>query len=163
MILNYQSQQQILANWCWAAVSSSISFYYNQNNQGRFQSEIAAGLLGSVCSNINADNADSCPPQCNAVQDISRALEFTRNYAGEFPFAFGFNDIVQQINAGFPICCQISWSNSANAHFVTIYGYESNHLIIADPQAGIFSIPYAQFLNYRGGVWRRTIGTQRSL
>jgi hypothetical protein len=160
MILNYQSQQQILANWCWAAVSSSVSFFYNLNMQGSYQSDIAAGLLGTICGGINTSNAGAAPPQCNTAVDISSALQLTGNYAGEMQSALAFNDIVQQINNGFPLCCQISWNNSGQAHFVGIYGYETNNLIIADPEAGIFSVPYSDFLNYRGGTWVRTIGTQ---
>lgn len=160
MILNYQAQKQILDNWCWAAVTSSISFFYNQNSSGVLQSALAAGLISNICSEINSDNPENAPPICDASMDIANALNYTGNYAGQISQAIAFNDIVQQINGGFPICCQILWAGFDQSHFVAIYGYESSNLIIGDPEAGIFTVDYNQFLSYRGGTWRRTIGTQ---
>jgi hypothetical protein len=78
------------------------------------------------------------------------------------PLSFG--EVVDQINNRFPICCQIVFPGFDTSHFVVLYGYQSGDVVIGDSQAGIFSIPYNDFLtNYRGGIWKRTIGTKSNL
>jgi hypothetical protein len=161
MTLNFQVQKQILPNWCWAAVSSSVSFFFNQNQKGYYQAQLAAQIIDPSCSVVNNQNAGAAPPICNTPKDIATALQFTRNYAGEMARALSLNEIVAQINGGFPICCQILWANLQQSHFVTIYGYQGTQLQIGDPEAGLFYVDYNSFLYYRGGVWRRTIGTQQ--
>jgi len=162
MILDFRTQKQILDNWCWAAVASSISFYFDRNSPW-IQSALAATLIHGVCNGINTTNADTAPPVCDVQMDIAHALNLTENLRGDIIRPLSFNEVVQQINTGFPVCCQIVFAGSQASHFVVIYGYQSADLIVGDPQAGIFSLNYQSFLsNYRGGNWRRTIGTKRS-
>jgi hypothetical protein len=159
MILNFKIQKQILDNWCWAALSSSISFYFNDNSKWS-QSIIASALLGhDSCSTVNINNASIAPPVCDQVVDISSALKHTGNYATEISRPLTFNE--GQIDGGWPICCQILWKEFSVSHFVAIYGYQGANLIIGDPQSGVCTVDYNQFVNsYRGGVWRRSIGVQ---
>ncbi len=161
MILNFRTQKQILDNWCWAAVTSSISFYFDRNSRW-MQSALAARLINNICGGITANNSQTAPPICDAQMDIARALSLTGNLAGDIIRPLSFNEVVQQINGGFPFCCQIVFPGIQTSHFVILYGYHSTDVIIGDPQAGIFSINYQDFLsNYRGGSWQRTIGTKR--
>ena len=163
MILNFRTQKQILDNWCWAAVTSGVSFYFNPNSQW-IQSALAARLISSSCAGIDTTNADAASDTCNSTLDIARSLQLTGNFAGSLLRPLSFNEVVQQINNGFPICCQIVFSGFDISHFVVIYGYQSAEVVIGDSQAGIFSIPYNTFLtSYRGGTWRRTIGTRKSV
>lgn len=161
MIQNFRIQSQILSNWCWAAVASSISYYYNKNSTWT-QSALAAKLTGhDSCSVITKNTADISPPVCNQVLDLSGALKVTGNFAGQVLRPLTFNEVVNQIQGGWPICCQISWNEFATSHFVVIYGFNGNMLVIGDPDSGVFSVDYNQFLSgYRGGKWSRSIATQ---
>ncbi len=163
MILPVQSQKQILTFWCWAAVTSSVSYYYNNNESGFQQAELAGNLLQDVCSTINQQNADSAPDDCNKPIDIVRSLSFSGNFGGQISRALTMDEIISQINAGYPICCQMLWDGFDNSHFVLLFGYEGNSLVIGDPDDDkIVHLPYTEFaFDYRsGGKWKRTIGTQ---
>lgn len=163
MILNFRTQKQILDNWCWAAVTSGISFYFNSNSQW-IQSALAAKLISSSCAGIDTTNAPSAPDTCNSTLDVARSLQVTGNFAGHLMRPLSFGEVVDQINNRFPICCQIVFPGFDTSHFVVLYGYQSGDVVIGDSQAGIFSIPYNDFLtNYRGGIWKRTIGTKSNL
>jgi hypothetical protein len=163
MILNFRTQKQILDNWCWAAVTSGVSFYFNPGSQW-IQSALATRLISSSCAGINTINAATASGICNSTLDLAKSLEMTGNFAGDLIRPLSFNEVVQQINAGFPICCQIVFAGVDTSHFVVVYGYEGINVVIGDSQAGIFTVPYNNFLtNYRGGRWRRTIGTKRNI
>jgi hypothetical protein len=162
MILDFRTQKQILDNWCWAAAASSISFYFDRNSRW-IQSSLAASLINSVCTGINTNNAETAPPICDVQMDIAHALNLTGNLGGDIIRPLAFEEVVRQINDRFPICCQIMFPGIQTSHFVVVYGYEGADLVLGDPQAGIFSLNYQSFLsNYRGGNWRRTIGTRGS-
>lgn len=161
MILNFRTQKQLLDNWCWAAVASSISFYYHPGSRWR-QSTLAGTMIDSQCSTINQENATVAPSHCDRMLDLANVLQATGNFAGEIARPLQFNEIITQINHGWPVCCQLLWPGFIASHFVTIYGYTGNNIIIGDPQAGVFTIDYQEFAtNYRnGGRWQRSYGTQ---
>jgi hypothetical protein len=163
MTLPYLLQKQLLPNWCWSAVASSISFYYNRNQFGYRQGDIAGMLLGNSC-NIGAQNSGSASTFCDQPADIALALFKTGNYAGNLNLPLSYPQVVAQINGHFPVCCEIQWPSAAGNHFVAIVGYSGNDLIIGDPDpdaTSLFSISYNDFLNdYRGGGrWLRSIAT----
>lgn len=160
MILNFRTQKQILDNWCWAAVTSGVSFFFDANSRW-VQSALAATLISNSCAGINQVNASTASDTCNATLDVARSLRITGNFAADLMRPLSFNEVIDQVNKGFPICCQIVFPDLQTSHFVVIYGYQSSNIVIGDSQAGIFNIPYTSFLtNYRGGKWRRTIGTK---
>ena len=162
MILNFRTQKQILDNWCWAAVTSGISLYYDPNSKW-FQNNLAARLIDPSCIGVNTNAVTAALVTCNVTLDIARALQLTGNFAGDLFRPLTFGEVVQQINLHFPVCCQIVFSGSQTSHFVVIYGYQAANVVIGDSQAGIFSISYTDFLSsYRGGSWKRTIGTKRN-
>jgi hypothetical protein len=125
---------------------------------------LQAQLISSSCAGIDTTNADTASDTCNATLDIARSLQLTGNFAGNLMRPLSFGEVVGQINLGFPICCQIVFPGFDTSHFVVLYGYQSTDVVIGDSQAGVFSIPYSTFLtNYRGGTWRRTIGTKKNI
>jgi len=163
MILNFRTQKQILDNWCWAAVTSAISLYFNPSSQW-IQSALAANLISSSCAGIDTTNSSTASDTCNSTLDIARSLQLTGNFAGNLMRPLSFAEVMGQINDRFPVCCQIVFPGFDTSHFVVLYGYQSTDVIVGDSQAGIFSIPYNTFLsNYRGGQWRRTIGTKNNI
>jgi len=165
MILPLRIQKQLLHNWCWAAATSSISFYYYKNTRGWHQGQLAGRLLDNSCGLINPQNAGTAPDVCDTVLDIAQSLSLSGNYAGEQGRPLNFQEVISQINAGHPLCCQLFWPGLDGSHFVIVYGYESNQLIVGDPDpihGGSFPIDYNMLLSdYRsGGQWVRTIGTR---
>jgi hypothetical protein len=163
MILNFRTQKQILDNWCWAAVTSGVSFFFNPGSRW-IQSALAARLINSSCVGIDTINAGIASETCNVILDVARSLQLTGNFAGSLMRPLSFAEVVKQINDGFPICCQIVFPGFDTSHFVVLYGYQAADVVVGDSQAGIFSLPYNTFLiNYRGGAWRRTIGTKRNI
>lgn len=161
MIQNFQIQNQLLSNWCWAAVASSISRYYN-NNSPWTQGTLAANLTGhDSCSVITKDTAPIAPPVCNQVLDVASALKVTGNFVQQVLRPLTFNEVIGQVQGGWPVCCQISWDEYTTSHFVVVYGFNANMLVVGDPEAGVCSVDYTQFTTgYRGGKWSRSIATQ---
>lgn len=160
MILNYLTQKQALDNWCWCAVASSVSFFFNKNQNGFQQGDIAGKLINSICSNISTTNNNAPDPSCNVAGDLKDSLNFTGNFAWDLERALSFNELLDQINGFFPVCCEINWPVTGLSHFVSIYGYQNNNIIVGDPDFGISTVDYNSFLNYRQGQWIRSIGTQ---
>lgn len=163
MILNYITQRQALEYWCWAAVASSVSFFYNKNQRGYLQGQIGSNETGASCENISGTNNQTYDPACNVSKDLARALHFTKNFAWDIPRALTFDEVLHQINGYFPFCCQIYWPQLEKSHFVCVYGYQGKSLVVGDPeQQSNHYIDFDDFLNYRQGIWVRTIGTQQT-
>lgn len=170
MILGVKLQKQILQNWCWAAVTSTVSFYYNDNEQGWKQPALAARLLKSSCGSITGVNAGEAPDVCNQQVDIVSALSLSGNLAGQLGRPLTMDEIISQINRSFPVCCQIRWPGFDGSHFVLLYGYNDSdtRLVIGDPdpeRGGVFLVSYGELArDYReGGEWVRTIGTHAAI
>lgn len=158
MILNFKTQKQMQGNWCWAAVTSSVSFFFTEQSAWT-QNVIVGNMIDSSCFDIG--NGSS--PVCDVVNDAATALYRTGNFSGQLQRCLELNEIMMQIDSGYPVCCQITWPGINISHFVVIYGYDGNNLIIGDTQAGVTSCDYNQFLtDYRtGGNWVRTIGVRK--
>jgi hypothetical protein len=160
MLLNFKLQQQLLDEWCWAAVTSSVSLYYNSNSNWQQSTVAAAALQNNACSIINQVNPDSPPSGCDEPFDITASLGITGNYAGLIQRALTFDEVVWQINNSYIIVCQIYWQQYGQSHFVTIYGYDGTNVIVGDPEGQIYTLDYNAFVDqYKGGVWVNSIGT----
>jgi len=161
MILSFQTQQQILDEWCWAAVASSISFNYDPNSNWQ-QNALAGTVLNSVCSNVTAANASTAPDICHQGSSLSDVMQnYTHNLGWVVQRYLTLDEIFYQINNGWPICCQIYWENLQQEHYIIIYGYDGNSIAIGDPEAGVCSADYNDLINsYRSGQWVRSYGTQ---
>lgn len=161
MILTYQTQIQLLDDWCWAAVASSIAFRYN-NASPWTQSALAGALLDNSCSVIDKNNAGNAPSVCHQRLELEKALAHTQNFAWLLQRQLSFSELTDQLNKGFPVCCQIYWSAYNQSHFVTIYGYDGSDAVIGDPDYGACSIDFNLLAGtgYRTGKWIRTYGTQ---
>lgn len=160
ILRNYQVQIQLLENWCWAAVTSSISRYYDSSSPWT-QNNLAAELIHRSCQ--NGGELSGFPPICDSVFDVATALRKTKNYAPGARRKLTLTEIKKQIDGQWPVCCQIRWEALEGSHFVVIYGYENDWLRIGDPsqEAGAIDIQYAELaFNYRGdGEWVRSIAT----
>jgi hypothetical protein len=160
MILNYQNQVQLLDDWCWAAVTSSVAFNYNPSAKWT-QAALAADLLDNSCSIVNQNNAGTAPQICHQQYDIQAALSHINNYAWMVERYLTFDEINYQINNGWPVCCQIFWPAYNQSHYIAIYGYDGDTIIIGDPEAGVCSLDYNSLTgSYRAGQWIKSFGTQ---
>lgn len=159
MILDIQTQKQLLDEWCWAAVASSISFKYDHDS-GWDQARIASHILSSACSIVTGP--ENAPEICRQGASLTQAMqECTGNFAWSVDSVLTLEQIWYQINNNWPVCCQIYWPATQNAHYIILFGYEGNNIIIGDPQAGNFTQDYDSLVtSYRGGQWLRTYGTQ---
>ncbi len=153
--LPFSRQQQQENNWCWAATSSSVSYYFDLNSQWS-QCNIASACLQIQCC------ATSAP--CDVQFTLDGPLSQTGNLQG-IPFSGNDtqNGLQSEIDAGRPVCCHITWVGGTG-HFVAISGYDWNtgDVLVEDPLYGQYTVPYQTFVSsYRGsGSWDYTYYTQ---
>jgi hypothetical protein len=71
-----------------------------------------------------------------------------------------FEDVVEQIDAGLPVCIRIRFMDTGSPHFTVIRGYrrDGQMLVIDDPAFDESMSPYAEVLDaYQGsGVWKQS-------
>lgn len=156
-------QTQLQTEWCWAAVTASISAFY-QDTPPKKQCELATDLLFTPCC---IDQLPPPPPPTwsgNAPYALDGALQLINHMKGDLisnviPFA----QIVAEIDAGHPVCCHINWTsgNNLSGHFNAIVGYDNKtqDVIVRDPYLiyGESTVPYETLKsNYHGGTWDQT-------
>lgn len=160
MILNYHQQKQILPNWCWAAVTSSVSICFNSDSAWR-QQQIAEKVLNVDCSTVSSGNV---PDGADNTADIAAALTITDNLRKKQLLTISLEDVIGEITNGNPVTCLIRWENLDMGHFVCIFGFDddSYDLSIADPEIPkVYIISYDDFCaGYRGGTWQETCLTK---
>ncbi len=158
--LQFVMNLQRLDNWCWAAVTESISLFYIPTSNW------------TQCSlaNIEFDRDDCCPDNsvCDRQWYLQNSLSRSENLADFLTGNLAFQNIAQQISNGHPVACRIGWQNGGG-HFIVIYGINQNDpnqwLEIADPMYGNSNYPYDQFRNsYRGsGKWTHSYLTKKGV
>ena len=158
--LGLDMQQQLQPNWCWSAVSTSVSHFYNQASAWT-QCTLANAELGQA-----ACCADGSTPQCNRDWYLDRALTRTDNLQSWVGNPVTLSDVEHEVNAGRPVGVRIGWSGGGG-HFVVVDGYSDpgtgpGFLNVEDPFYGKSRIPYSAFRNsYQGsGAWTHTYYTR---
>lgn len=153
-IPEYRIERQLMSNWCWAAVGSSISYYYAHFTESRTywtQHHIAHAAYPN-------ENCIDEPTNCNKLYELEKVLHGLGHLNHEYQL-LTLNSIKTEIDLLRPLCCQIFFG-ARLSHFITIYGYEHKEVFIADPELGYYRIGYSQFVKkYRGGKWKRTYST----
>jgi hypothetical protein len=156
LVLDFQIEEQIMSNWCWAAVVASLNTHYNHDTQLTQGEIVATELNMSICK--------AAPlPLCNKPFDLSVALEHNGFLQEFLDYTIDSEKIVMEIVNDRPICCQIVYGNS-DGHFIVIYGYSRSlgsdalFLNIADPKSGSSRYLSREDLlsDYDGGQWIRT-------
>lgn len=155
LAFSMQTQQEL--NWCWAANASSVSLFFDSASQWT-QCAVAAACLDANCC---VDRA-----ACNQTFVLDVPLSLTKNLQGSVIAApDSRNALQEQIDAGSPVCCHISWGGQ-EGHFVTVSGYDwsTDDVIVNDPLygPGPARVPYNTFVgSYRGaGYWDYSYHTQ---
>lgn len=154
-------EQQLQRNWCWAAVSRSISLFYDASSTWT-QCSIASTTLGrSDCCGSGASDDN----KCNKPWYLDRALATTSNFVSFVATAAGashpmtYDEIRTEIDNGKPIATRIKWFGGGG-HFQVITGWEitpsgEEYITVWDPIYFDTDILYADFASrYHGAeLW----------
>jgi Papain-like cysteine protease AvrRpt2 len=149
------SQQQ--DNWCWAAVSSSVSFFYLPISKWT-QCEVATAEVGGKCC--------AKPAPCNVAWSLESALNRTTNLASVTAKPMAVTAIQTELAAKRPVCARVEWK-SKSAHFLGIKGHYQDKgldiLVLTDPIYGESTMSALDLGNgaYQGdGKWTHTYTTK---
>ena len=153
-------QKQLQPNWCWSAVSTSVSRFYNPASAWTQCTLANAELEQPGCC------ADGSTSQCNRDWYLDRALTRTGNLQSWVGNPVTLSDIEHELNAGRPVGVRIGWAGGGG-HFVVLDGYSDpgtgpGFLNVQDPIFGRSRMPYSAFRNtYHGdGAWTHTYYTR---
>ncbi|MEN2746754.1 papain-like cysteine protease family protein [Sphingomonas sp. T9W2] len=145
-----------MTNWCWAAVTSSISRYYPAP-PGKSQCEVARMEVGAQL------HVDCCvsPGAC----DVTWYLDLPLQHVGHFHARAGSwvqpAAVAAELQAHNPLPVRVEW-RSGGSHFLAIYGMQdlgggTFQLWLTDSIFGVSSISGVAFVNggYQaaGGRW----------
>jgi hypothetical protein len=159
--LGFTMEQQQQTNWCWAAVSTSVSHYY-QATSSWHQCSLANHELGqtSCCQ-------DGSSSACDQPHYLERGLSAVRHDGGNSSGPLSFSQVRSEIDAGRPVGCFIRWGSQAVGHFVVIEGYRQQggiiRLNIEDSYYGASDYDFDDFRDrYQnaGGSWQWTYFTR---
>jgi hypothetical protein len=166
--LFFRPQRQLQSEWCWAAVTASISKHYDPDSSW-CQCKLATRMTRSG----KTGNTDCCSRPytrdiahtCNQAQYLEKALRIAGRLAAP-PIAgpLPFGKIQKEILAGRPVCARVAWPGSTVGHFILIYGCRksksgSQWLYVEDPLYGSSTWLYSEFCRnyqYAEGRWSHT-------
>ena len=92
-------QTQLQPNWCWSAVSTSVSQFYNPASAWTQCTLANAELEQTGCC------ADGSTPLCNKDWYLDRALTRTGNLQSWVGNPVALSDVEHEVNAGRPVGC----------------------------------------------------------
>lgn len=149
-VLNFPMQQQQMSEWCWAALSSSTTVFFNDPRAWR-QCELASDQLATPNCCTGPTSA------CNRQWFLERALERVGHLNRIAGAPGSLQAIVGEINAGRPVGARIQWRTGGAGHFIVIEGYDTTQdlCFVRDSQFGP-SVPTFSTVrsNYLGrGFW----------
>lgn len=158
-VLNFNMEPQTQTNWCWAATSKSVSFYYSSFLNPWTQCKIASAELGQTCCTTPV------PGPCNVPWYLDRALTRTNNFV-ELKGPMTWESVKAEIDEGLVVGTRIGWSGGGG-HFMAIYGVSkilgTKYFHIDDPIYGKSLLTVNQFsTNYQGsGSWTHSYITKK--
>jgi hypothetical protein len=156
MSLSYTMQPQVQSNWCWSAVATSTSHYYNAASTWT-QCTLANQQLGQMSCCQNGASA-----ACNVPWYLDRALGATGNLDHWHGSNESFEVTAQQIEEGRPLGVRIGWKGGGG-HFVVVSGYDDGQMVtVRDPIYGTSYMKYTTLAtNYQGsGSWTDSLFTK---
>lgn len=155
--LAFDCERQRQSQWCWAAVSVSISRYYRPASAWTQCALVSAELDQPGCCE------DGRP--CDEPWYLERALARVGHSDGGLAAgALSFPEIKAEIDAGRPIGVRIGWQGGGG-HFVVIEGYsreEDGLLEVEDPLEGHAQVTRDALRHRYGGSgeWTHTYRTR---
>ncbi|MCA1748413.1 MAG: hypothetical protein LC634_02370 [Sphingomonadales bacterium] len=155
MALEMQRQQQ--EYWCWSALSTSTSHFFDAKSPW------------TQCSLVNAEfgENDCCEngssPRCSRPWNTASGLECTGNLASARDEPQPVETVEGQINIGRPMGASLSWGSGVG-HAVALsgVGHVQTMVAVEDPFIGTSYMPYLTFRErYQGkGRWVRSYFTK---
>lgn len=136
-------QSQAQDNWCWAAVATSISLYYDSAS-GWTQCKVANAVLprpsGVDCCTLSSN------PDCDVDWYLDDALKATSNLFEVRAGAVPFPELTALLNGNRPLAVRIEW-NGSGGHFVVFHEWQTTasdmeFVVVADPYHGERIVPY---------------------
>jgi hypothetical protein len=154
LAFNMQHQQQ--NNWCWAAVSTSVSHYY----------DAASTWTQCAVANAQIGRTDCCGTGASGPCNIYGYLDAALTTVGHFNRSDGvvvFQALDNEIDGGRPVGIRVAWSGGG-AHFLAVIGYledAQNFVAVDDPIYGKSDVTYDTLKSgYQGsGSWTTTYYT----
>lgn len=149
--IGFRVARQLQTQWCWAAVSSSVSAYY-PGGQSWPQCAVASAELGGRCCEAGSSF------QCNQPWYLDNALTRVGHLAYAFQGDVASSDVADELNHDRPVALRVGWSDGG--HFLAIYGIQpgprDDILYLTDPIYGESLIQRTALLGggYQGsGRW----------
>ena len=164
--LTVENQQQ--TNWCWAAVSNSVSHFYDAASTWTECTIVNAELGQSTCCTNGSSAA------CNQAWYLDKALTRVGRLQSWASGTLTFATVQSLVNNGRPPCARQGWSGGGG-HFMAITCYfegllgkwsgagsTAKRLRITDPWYGDSVVDYTVFVSgYQGtGSWTHSYRTQ---
>lgn len=167
-VMVFDMQEQLQSEWCWAAVTASLSNFLTPENP-LSQCQVVNSVLKQ--SNGGAATVDCCQngidPACNQANSLSSALQLDGSLQCFHPFHLPPDLIRSLINRGKPLPILINWRQSNGAfgggHYVAITGVGPDDpkgqgatmVAVEDPLNGPCFLPFDVLAKqYKGdGFW----------
>jgi peptidoglycan hydrolase-like protein with peptidoglycan-binding domain len=156
-VLKFTMQAQQQSNWCWAAVSTSVSHFYDPNSSWT-QCGVANTQLGRTdCCGSGASGA------CNVYGYLDQGLQEVGHFDHLQYGTTTFEVLQNEIIASRPLGIRVAWAGGG-AHFIAAIGSEEDDLVlVGDPGSGTNSlVNYATLeTSYNGsGTWTHSYFTK---
>jgi hypothetical protein len=158
-------EPQLQTQWCWAAVSNSVSHYYDPGSPWTQCAIVNAELGQTTCCTAGATSA------CNQPWYLDLALTRVGNLQSAMGGKLSFSMLQSTTMSNRPPCARQGWAGGGG-HFVAIvccYQFRSlamntttNSVGVSDPWYGDSIVDYATFASgYMGtGTWTHSYLTQ---
>lgn len=159
--LGFLMETQLQSNWCWAAVATSVSLFFDP--QSIWQQCLVVNQefqLATCCQ-------DGGSEECDRPWRLERGLNRVGRDGGNASGSLSFSAIQQEIDNQRPVGCFIQWAGGGIGHFVVIEGYRAQgatkRVQVEDPYFGSSDYDFDDFrLRYQNssGVWQWTYFTR---
>jgi peptidoglycan hydrolase-like protein with peptidoglycan-binding domain len=155
LIFTMQAQQQ--SNWCWAAVSTSVSLFYDPTSSWTQCKVANAQLSRTDCCGAGASGP------CNVYGYLDQGLQEVGHFDHLQNGTVTFQVLRGEIAGSRPLGIRVAWSGGG-AHFIAAIGAEVGDLVlVGDPGSGTNSlVDYATLqTSYNGsGTWTHSFFTK---
>lgn len=156
VLLSFAMQTQQQSNWCWSAVATSTSLFYNASSAWTQCAVVNDELGQTTCC------ADGSTTACNQAWFLERALTRTNNLNDWQAGSLSASAIRSQLVAGRPLGVRIGWSGGGG-HFVIVHGIDASSTVtVSDSIYGTSTMSLSAFkTKYQGtGSWTHSYLTR---
>jgi hypothetical protein len=120
-IMRFDLQRQQQSNWCWAAVTTSLLNFFNEEHT-HTQCQVVQQCL-SLLSDFDSARTDcvqhSRSKACNRTFKLPDALDEMDLLFSRCNYSLTLDEVREQIHAGVPVGVRIGW-RGGGGHFVLI-------------------------------------------